>query len=1175
MKFIYKISFFVFLLAASFSLLAQDQGANVFGTIKDLKSGKRLSDAKAILKVNGTEISSSTTSGNGKYELFLELEKDYELVFSKKGYFAKIINIDLRDIPEEEKNQGVFQLNIEIELFEEIEDIDASLLQQPIGKSRFDPLRGSIEWDMDYTVKQQRKIQVLMKEYESKLAAERERNKKFDELISKAEAAAKTEDFDQAIAFYGQAKDLKPSKAEELDKDINEIKQQQKAIAESKAKEAEFQNLLQEAQTALSDAKFEIAEKKISAAIVIKPNDATAKTLKANIETAKSKDADFKKYVSAGDAAKQKEDFQSAVSNYELALKVFPDNSEVKEKLSGSKDLLEKQKNAAKLEENYNRLISEADALFGKNNFTAAIGKYKDAQELKPNEAYPKSKITEAEQKIEAQKQAEQLAEYEKLLDKAEKSLEKNNFDKAITEFEAAKETLPTDPRAPKRIEETKKLKADFLAKQDAEQTYASLISDADKLFSKKEYDEAKLKYQDATGIKPNEAHPKNRITEIEQIAKDNEAKFTNLVAAGDNFINQQKYDEAIAEYQKALNLKNSSAVSDKIKEAEAEKERAMALANLDEAYKALISKADLAFNVASFETAKENYNKAIGLKPNEDYPKNKLKEIDKKLAEIEEKNRKLATDAVDKEYSNFISKGDAFMSATKFESAIESYESALNIKPNDMVAIKKIKDAQAAIADKEKASGVKLYQEKIAQADKAFSDKKYFNAIGYYEDAQKLDASQSYPAQRIKQIQELIEKEERAKEQASTALEPKKVERPKPVINVNEASELEAEKFMAESYKSMKEQDLENNQAEKNSFLASREIFEDRKRQERAKAGNQIENQRDQNIPFSNRGQSNLDKNKASVENQRNWEQSRNQLELERQQLEVQNNLSVKNEIRENANSYNDNGNVSINNKSIIEQKRIIELEQETLADRAVRRRDNPNNEIEEYKSTTFADLNFKTEVKDQKTQIEEQTDRLYHNWKQGVEGTSINREVPLFMEKSADNLLVVNLQKSTGIETTENLYKRSRLFQQQSLADIQIEQNTLQTYAPKAEINQDNQRNSVELQKNAQQLNTSLIADKKREEALEKQESLRRETETLNQFQPARNPQLVEKYPQGVTEESYNEGNKVVIKRIVVKGNVADEYKKVIANWGTFYFKNDQPITETIWRKETKLLE
>jgi hypothetical protein len=64
----------------------------------------------------------------------------------------------------------------------------------------------------------------------------------------------------------------------------------------------------------------------------------------------------------------------------------------------------------------------------------------------------------------------------------------------------------------------------------------------------------------------------------------------------------------------------------------------------------------------------------------------------------------------------------------------------------------------------------------------------------------------------------------------------------------------------------------------------------------------------------------------------------------------------------------------------------------------------------------------------------------------------------------------------------------------------------------------------------------------------------------------------QLASHYPQGVTEESYTEGNKVIIRRVVVQGNKADEYSKVIAKWGTFYFKNGQSISERSWTVNTE---
>src|SRR5690606_22593529 len=63
----------------------------------------------------------------------------------------------------------------------------------------------------------------------------------------------------------------------------------------------------------------------------------------------------------------------------------------------------------------------------------------------------------------------------------------------------------------------------------------------------------------------------------------------------------------------------------------------------------------------------------------------------------------------------------------------------------------------------------------------------------------------------------------------------------------------------------------------------------------------------------------------------------------------------------------------------------------------------------------------------------------------------------------------------------------------------------------------------------------------------------------------------QLAEDYPAGVSEESSTLGNKVIITRIVVKGNRGDEYKKVLDKAGNYYFKNGQSISENTWNRET----
>lgn len=64
----------------------------------------------------------------------------------------------------------------------------------------------------------------------------------------------------------------------------------------------------------------------------------------------------------------------------------------------------------------------------------------------------------------------------------------------------------------------------------------------------------------------------------------------------------------------------------------------------------------------------------------------------------------------------------------------------------------------------------------------------------------------------------------------------------------------------------------------------------------------------------------------------------------------------------------------------------------------------------------------------------------------------------------------------------------------------------------------------------------------------------------------------ELADEFPDGVTEEVFQEGNRTITKRIVVKDGLGDEYRKVKHGWGgVFYFKNGVSISERVWIEET----
>jgi hypothetical protein len=60
-------------------------------------------------------------------------------------------------------------------------------------------------------------------------------------------------------------------------------------------------------------------------------------------------------------------------------------------------------------------------------------------------------------------------------------------------------------------------------------------------------------------------------------------------------------------------------------------------------------------------------------------------------------------------------------------------------------------------------------------------------------------------------------------------------------------------------------------------------------------------------------------------------------------------------------------------------------------------------------------------------------------------------------------------------------------------------------------------------------------------------------------------------ENLKQGVTENSYKLGNKMVTERLVKIGKKVDKYKKVVSKTAIYFFRNGQSITEETWKQGT----
>ncbi|MEN9639579.1 MAG: hypothetical protein RLZZ262_1448 [Bacteroidota bacterium] len=102
-------------------------------------------------------------------------------------------------------------------------------------------------------------------------------------------------------------------------------------------------------------------------------------------------------------------------------------------------------------------------------------------------------------------------------------------------------------------------LDVDDATLQAQKAAYNKKILEADQLFKDKKYEEARNSYISATAFDPKNTYPKNKLNEIEKILTkqaEDQKNYDTAVMNGDLAFSENKFEEAIKQYQKALSIR-------------------------------------------------------------------------------------------------------------------------------------------------------------------------------------------------------------------------------------------------------------------------------------------------------------------------------------------------------------------------------------------------------------------------------------------------------------------------------------------------------------------------------------------------------------------------------------------------------------------------------------------
>jgi tetratricopeptide (TPR) repeat protein len=688
--------------------------------INDFLANKEANDktfSDAILLADGFFASQEYENARSEYEKALNIYPGDEYV---QKQLAEILEIQDQALAAQQKYDKAIAAGDKA--FEK-RDWEGALTQYGLAST--------IKPDEQYPIDQTTAIEKLLADMNAL-------NEAYDNAIVAGDANFDNEKYDDAIANFQEAQNLKPFKKYPTDK-IEEINQ---LLADLANKQQAFDDAIAAADEFYSNKEYSDALSQYERAANLKPEEEYPITkieeISAILSNIREKQKAYDDAITSGDSYFKSEDWKNAKTQYQTALEAKPEETYPTDKLTEIDGILTVLLSQA---EQYEGTITEADKLFSEKAYEQALASYNKAAGIKPDEQYPKTKIGEINNILD--ELAKQLKEYNSAIVDADKYFDKKDYDNARTGYLAAIEIKGDEEYPNNRITEIDQILSDIAATQKA---YDDAVAAGDGFMTEKKYKEAKEQYEVAANTKPDEEYPKDQIATINTLLfdiKEIEENYASAISNGENYFNESDYESSLNSFQNAGRIKPEETYpKEKIDEIN------IILAGIAarEGYEESVAAADKYFREEDYDRAFGKYTSASEFKPEEQYPKDKIAEIESLFADIQAKQEG---------YDASLALADQAFEDKDYQSAINEYENAGEFKPDESypkAQISKIEGILSGIlaTDQE-------YNKTIDLADKSFNEGIYEEALRSYQNAAKIKPAETYPGQKIEEINTIL----------------------------------------------------------------------------------------------------------------------------------------------------------------------------------------------------------------------------------------------------------------------------------------------------------------------------------------------------------------------------------------------------------------------------------
>ena len=561
----------------------------------------------------------------------------------------------------------------------------------------------------------------------ARLAALAEQDRQYAEAIAAADAQFNQQQYPAAITEYRKALQVKPSENYPKDR-IAESERLQTAMA---AAQRAYDTAIANADRAFQRQTYPEARNGYQQALAAKPSESYPTDQIARIDSIEAEQARLL-------AEKQAAEEASRLAALEEQARLEAEHQAAAEaaRAEQARLLAEKQaaEEAARLaaiaekDRQYAEAIEAGDAFYNQQDFTKAIAEYRKASTLKPDETYPKERITASEQGLaQLAEQEGRNRDYLRYIGIADRAFSDQNYSSATKNYQQAQTLKPEEAYPQQRLAEITQI----LAQREIDEKYRQLLAAADGFFRSSNWEQARTGYQQALEVKPDEAYPKSQIAKIDETLQ----RLAQLA--------QQQAAQQAAPPATVAATPSPAATSAGLNRGVTDE--------LEALYQSYITVADESFTAQQYNVSRAWYYKALDVKPAETYPVGRISEINRLLSQMVMSER-------DREFQQYINQGDDAFNNDQLAVARGWYNRALTIRSNDAHAVSQIREIQQAIDSRLQGGADKVYNDFMAEGDKAFEQKNYSVARVWYRRAHQLKPAETLPDEKLEEIRKLLD---------------------------------------------------------------------------------------------------------------------------------------------------------------------------------------------------------------------------------------------------------------------------------------------------------------------------------------------------------------------------------------------------------------------------------